>query len=95
LTNCSDYDTTHPQEILGNRQAYLPRPHGCRFLHCGNQNSEKQRKSSQQIGCSLNPWSLDGRGFPRENATPLADNFPAEQQKQPEAAEGWLSGSRR
>jgi hypothetical protein len=30
-----------------------------------------------------------------ENEISAADNFPAEQQKQRKAAEGWLSGSRR
>jgi hypothetical protein len=37
------------------------------------------------------PTAEDFRG----NASSLADNFSAEQQKQPAAPEGWLSGSRR
>jgi hypothetical protein len=53
--------------------------------------AERTARKLAVLSLSGAPTTEDFRG----NASSLADNFSAEQQKQPAAPEGWLSGSRR
>jgi hypothetical protein len=72
------------------RDIFLRR-HGCRFLHCGNQNSERTA-SKLLFSQSLEPRRPE---VSAEIARSLTDNFSAKQQKERAAPESWLSGSRR